>query len=362
MRATALICVTLLGAAFAQPMVNHLDPTAGDFLDFPLDSVKRAAFSAYQSGDYPVAARFYLEALRYDIGNSGDIYNLACCYGLLKQDSLAALYLKRAFRAGFDDVGHVKRDPDFDSVRASPVFSAVVDSAAEEAKRRAAARGSEFDVTAQTFQPCYVHLPDGYDSTKSYPLVIGLHGYGSNPEQFARVYERAGRPGFIFAVLRAPYALNAGKELGYSWTTWSESDSTVQKRSLWFSTDYVAEAAAQLAARYPTTGTWLLGFSQGCGMAYVAGIKHPSLFKGIIGFGGGLDTLNFAAADYAAAKGLKVFAAHGKEDRVVEYRYGTTTRDFLKRKGFNVTFVDFKGGHTVAEEPLKQAVKWMGVK
>jgi hypothetical protein len=34
MRATALICVTLLGAAFAQPMVNHLDPAAGDFPDW----------------------------------------------------------------------------------------------------------------------------------------------------------------------------------------------------------------------------------------------------------------------------------------------------------------------------------------
>jgi predicted esterase len=351
--------VLLTAIAGAQPAMNELDPTAGNFLDFPLDSVSRAANSAYQAAHYNEAARLYLTALEHDVTNSGDIYNLACCYGLLKQDSLAALYLKRAFQAGFDDIGHVKVDPDFDSVRTRPVFASAIDSLAAIADSARAQAGAQVDIEAQCLVPGYVRLPADYDSSRAYPLVIGLHGYGATPKSFAKLYERAGNPELIFVCLQAPYAFGAGRDLGYSWSTWNRDDSTVEQRSSILSGDFVVAAAKRLSSRFKTSGTWLLGFSQGCFMAYRTGIGHHELFKGIMCFGGGLDTMSFGATDYAAAKGLKIFAAHGKEDRVVEYRYGTTTRDFLKRKGYDVTFVDFKGGHTVPEQQLKQAVKWM---
>jgi phospholipase/carboxylesterase len=354
--------VTLATVAVAQPAVNELDPRAGDYLDFPLDSARSAANAAYQEARYNQAARLYLTALQYNITNASDIYNLACCYGLLKQDTLAALYLRRAFRAGFDDIGHVKRDPDFDSIRTRPAFSAVVDSLAAEADSASARAGKQVDIEATCIVPGYIQLPADYDSTRAYPLVIGLHGYGADPKSFARLYERAGSPGLIFVCLQAPYPFAAGRDLGYSWTTWSKDDTLVGRRSAVLSGDFVAGAARRLSAQYRTNGTWLLGFSQGCGMAYRTGIAYHDLFKGILCFGGGLDTTSFTADEYAAARSLQVFAAHGKEDRVVKFEYGTTARGFLKRQGFNVTFVEFKGGHAVPEEPLKKAVRWIGVK
>ena len=357
-----LIAIALASLVWAQPAMNELDPTAGNSLDFPLDSVSRAANAAYQATRYNEAARLYLTALEHDISNSGDIYNLACCYGLLKQDSLAALYLRRAFRAGFDDVGHVRQDPDFDSVRTRPVFAALVDSISAAADSADARSGTQIAIEATSYIPGYVRLPAGYDSARAYPLVIGLHGYGSDPKSFLRLYERAGSPEVIYTCLQAPYAFGAGRDLGYSWSTWNQDDSTVDQRSGKLSSDYIADAARKLGARYKTRGTWLLGFSQGCFMAYRTGIGHPDLFKGIVCFGGGLDTTNFGPADYAAAKGLRVFASHGKEDRVVEFKYGTTTRDFLRRRGINVTWAEFKGGHTVPEQQLRQAVKWMDAK
>jgi predicted esterase len=355
----AIVLVVLTTSAGAQPAVNELDPTAGNFLDFPLDSVSRAANSAYQAARYNEAARLYLSALAHDITNSNDIYNLACCYGLLKQDSLAALYLRRAFHAGFDDIGHVKVDPDFDSVRTQPVFAFVVDSLSALADSSQAQAGTQVDIEAECLIPGYVRLPADYDSSRAYPLVIGLHGYGASPKSFSKLYERAGKPEIIFVCLQAPYAFGAGRDLGYSWTTWNRNDSTVEQSSARLSGDFIVAAAKKLTSRFRTNGTWLLGFSQGCFMAYRTGIGHHDLFKGIMCFGGGLDTTNFSPADYSSAKGLKVFAAHGKEDRMVEFKYGMSTRDFLKRKGYAVTWAEFKGGHTVPEQQLKQAVKWM---
>ena len=154
----AMVLVVLAAMAGAQPAVNELDPTAGNFLDFPLDSVSRAANSAYQAAHYNEAARLYLSTLEHDVTNSNDIYNLACCYGLLKQDSLAALYLKRAFRAGFDDIGHVKVDPDFDSVRTRPVFAAVAESVSALADSAQAQAGTQVDIEATCLVPSYVRL------------------------------------------------------------------------------------------------------------------------------------------------------------------------------------------------------------
>jgi phospholipase/carboxylesterase len=356
---TVIALAVLAAGAVAQPAVNELDPASGSFLDFPLDSVSRAANAAYQDARYNEAARLYLTALKRDITSSNDIYNLACCYGLLKQDSLATLYLRRAFRAGFDDIGHVQQDPDFDSVRTRPVFAALVDSLAAQAESTNTSAGTQVSIEANCLIPGYVRLPADYDSTRAYPLVIGLHGYGADPKSFAKLYERAGSPEMIYVCLQAPYAFGAGRDLGYSWSTWNRDDSTIGPRSARLSSDLIAEAARKLGDRYQTNGTWLLGFSQGCGMAYRTGIAYHDLFKGIICFGGGLDTTSFGPDDYTAAKGLKVFAVHGKEDRIVDYKYGTTTRDFLKRRGYKVTFVDFKGGHTVPEQQLRQTMKWV---
>jgi len=289
----SLFLSMLVAAALlpAKPATSELDPKAGDFLDFPLDSVMRAANAAYQSARYNEAARLYLQALQHDVTNSGDIYNLACCYGLLRQDTLAALYLRRAFRAGFDDLEHARQDPDFDSVRTSPVFSAVIDSllaVADSAHRKS---GRQVNLEPTCLLPGYVRLPRDYDSTRAYPLVIGLHGYGSNPKSFAGLYDRAGAPELIFVCLQAPYAFSAGRELGYSWSTRNHEDSTVAPGSVRAAEDYIAEAVRTLSARYRTNGAWLLGFSQGCGMAYRTGIRHHQLFRGIVCFGGGFDTL-----------------------------------------------------------------------
>ena len=60
-------------------------------------------------------------------------------------------------------------------------------------------KGKPLAVSAETFQTCYVRLPEGFDSTKTYPLLIGLHGVGGNAGSFAGLYERAGKPQLIYA-------------------------------------------------------------------------------------------------------------------------------------------------------------------
>jgi phospholipase/carboxylesterase len=271
------------------------------------------------------------------------------------------MYLGRAFRAGFDDIGHVAADPDFDSVRAGLHFVATVESAAAAAARRQTTAGIRVDVVTPTMLPCYVRLPDGWSPDSSYPLVVGLHGYGSNPEQFNSLYERAGRPRVIFASLRAPYPLNIGGEPGYSWSTWTDTDTAVGPASSQMSAEAVSRLVMELKMRYRAGDVYVLGFSQGAGLAYRVGLRFGFAVRGIICFGGSLDTTRLPMSDFmvAARDTLRVFIGHGREDRVIEVSAGRASRDFLKRFGVDVTYLEFAGGHAVPEDPLRKAFGWM---
>lgn len=351
--ALAILTTALPAAAGPAP----LDPKAGAFLDLNLDSLTRRAFEAYQQGDYLEAARRYLDLLRHDITNAGEIYNLACCYGLLGEPELAGRYLARAFGAGYDDLDHARRDPDFELVADNAAFRRVIDSLARAAGDRDRAAGTRTLIAARSYLACQVKLPLDFDPRKRYPLVVGLHGFGSNHESFTGLWSRFGAdPQFIYACPQGPYPV-AGRAPGFSWYTDADSATWPSVRTA--SEEYVLDVVRLLSARYRVSDVYLLGFSQGSGMAWAAGLRHPRHFRGLLCFGGALDTGWVRPADIEAGSRLRIFIAHGQDDRVVEYEHGIRARDLLTRNGYDVTFLGFAGGHTVPIEAARKAAEWL---
>jgi phospholipase/carboxylesterase len=360
LKPTLALLLSLLSFVAAQP-VDPLDPAAVEFLKADPAPIGRRADSCYQAKDYTGAARLYLEALRSGARDAGTIYNLACCYGLLDRAGLAARAIERAARAGFRDLDHARNDPDFALVRDSAVFAAAIESIAVGLVRDSVALGRLQYFSAGTYLPCRVLLPEGYDSTKSCRLVVGLHGYGATAESFAGLWSRFGTPGFIFAVPEAPYAYTEEPQLGYSWWPDRRTDSVVDESAGVRTDRYVVELARELGRRYRVSDIYLLGFSQGAGLSYQIGIRHPDVFRGIAPFGGWLDTTNVAAIDSAAGR-LRVLIGHGREDQVIPYEKGTSARDFLKRHGYKVRLFDFAGGHRVPAELCREFSKWLDEK
>ncbi|MFQ6000120.1 MAG: alpha/beta hydrolase, partial [Anaerolineae bacterium] len=127
-----------------------------------------------------------------------------------------------------------------------------------------------------------------------------------------------------------------------------------------------------LARRHDIDEVYLMGFSQGAILAYLTGIKHHRVFRGIIclsgpgllaplvnPFAGPFNPAWLAEEFIQDAGELRVFMTHGKDDQV-PYELGTRSRDILLKHGYDVTFRDFDGGHTLPpEEILAQIVKWI---
>ncbi|MFQ5906518.1 MAG: hypothetical protein ACE5JA_08090 [bacterium] len=331
----------------------------GDFLDIDLTAYQKKAYEAYNSTDYETAARYNLAFLRYNVRDANSIYNLACCYGLLGKASLAAKYLERAVRAGFGDIEHMRGDPDFDKVRGRRIFDETVDSIALRIEGKEKLAGKVLHVGAPALFKCRIRLPENYDSTLTYPLVVALHGLGSNPDRFITLWEKMGEPELIFASPQAPYAFSVGGGVGYSWGIRVSGDEELWEKASAMTEEYIVEAVQNLSKHYKADRVYLLGFSQGCAFAYGAGVKHHSLFDGLICFGGWLDTDWLTEEAVRAARGLKVFIAHGKDDRVVKYEEGIKAKEILENHGWSVTFRDFRGGHRVPAEAARQAAEWI---
>jgi phospholipase/carboxylesterase len=342
-------------ADFSEPeSIDIYRSDAGSFLDTDLRELATRAFNAYNAQQYELAAKYYLALLRRDITNTGSIYNLACCYGLLGRDTLAASYLAKAVRAGFEDLEHAKEDPDFDRVRDKEIFASLMDSVAVEFKKKKEASGTEIYVRSPAYFKCYVHLPEDYEATRAYPLLVGLHGYGGNPERFMTLWERFSGHQFIFASPQAPYAFFPGRELGYSWNL-----PQVGEDALLNVEEYVKTVVAELKRQHKVSNTYIFGFSQGCATTYFVGIRNPKLFKGLVCFGGWLDEELLNEETLEDGKRLRVFMAHATDDRVVPYEAAIRARELLENHGYDVTFCGFRGGHSTPEAQLEEAEKWM---
>jgi predicted esterase len=340
--------------------IDPLAPGALEGLEFDAAALEKQATLLYQGGSYMDAARAYLALLKRDPGNAAALYNLACCYGLLGKDERAGACLKLAAQAGWSDIDWAKNDPDFALVRGMPAFDQALSGLSASRAEKQAGLGELLHFTATSYLPCRVLLPQDYDPARTYSLIVGLHGYGDNHEHFTALRKKLGDIPVIFAVPEAPYPFPQGNETGYSWMEGGKDGSDEPwKEVVRLTEKYVLDVVAGLKQRYNIGEIYLLGFSQGCGLAYMVGLDNPDVFAGLICFGGWLDTDWLSDEQLARAKALRVFIGHGTEDRMVEFKAGEAARDKLQALGYDVTFFQFAGGHRVPEEATQAAAKWL---
>jgi predicted esterase len=355
MSAFALVMIL----AGASSPIDPFDPGTAAMFEVDLDSIKTAASQAYNAGEYEAAASLYLEALQYDIRSSGDIYNLACCFGLLGRDTLAATYLELSVQSGFSDIGWAAFDPDFDAVRSSPFFTETFERLASVLAAREAGAGFPAFATAEVMIPCRIHVPSEVSSGRPVDLVIGLHGYGGSADGFSALWARFSSPDFVFVAPEAPYVIAGGNPPGFSWSTGSPIDSLAEPASWQLSSNLVKSVIEQMRGRFNIDEIYILGFSQGCSLAYTAGLSANGLVDGIICFAGFLDESTLQAGALGGSDRPRIFIAHGAADRIVDPSNSAEAEEVLTGLGYDVTYVTFDGGHQVPDSLLMEAQEWM---
>lgn len=104
----------------------------------------------------------------------------------------------------------------------------------------------------------------------------------------------------------------------------------------------------------------LMGFSQGCAMTLMTGLRAPQRLAGLAGLSGYLPLAGRLAAEASAAnRDVPVFLAHGSEDDIVVPERGEATRDALSALGYAVQWHTYPMPHSVCPEEVADLNRWL---
>jgi phospholipase/carboxylesterase len=185
-----------------------------------------------------------------------------------------------------------------------------------------------------------LYLPRGYKAGLIRPLIVWLHGAGGSSAGFdgsatARLADELG-----FIVL-APDSRE--------WT-WDLVLGTYGP-----DVDFVRQALAFTLAHAAVDKNriGLAGFSDGASYALSLGISNSDVFQWIMAFSPGV------MRPVAAPGRPRFFISHGRSDPTMPI--DVTSRRFvprLKGLGYDVTYREFDGRHTLPPEILREAFEW----
>ncbi|MEO8153114.1 MAG: carboxylesterase [Rhizobacter sp.] len=198
--------------------------------------------------------------------------------------------------------------------------------------------------------------------------VIVLHGLGDSGHGFAPVAEELdlsalGPVRFVLPhAPERPVTINGG----YVMRAWydilapdlvRQEDEAGLRQS---QADIEALIARENARGIASSRIVLAGFSQGCAMALLAGLRHCERLAGVAGLSGYLPLAATTAAERSEAnRDVPLFLAHGTQDPVVHYPRGVASRDALVALGYRVEWHEYPMPHSVCAEEIGDLNRWL---
>lgn len=198
--------------------------------------------------------------------------------------------------------------------------------------------------------------------------IIVLHGLGADGNDFVPVAQQldlsaVGPVRFVFphAPVR-PVTINGGYRMR-AWYDILGADLVRREDEpgLRESAEHVqALLNREAALGIPPARTVLMGFSQGCAMTLMAGLRAPQRLAGLAGLSGYLPLADTTAAERSAANAdVPIFLAHGNADPIVVPERGRATRDLLQRMGYPVQWHEYPMEHSVSLEEIEDLNAWL---
>jgi phospholipase/carboxylesterase len=124
--------------------------------------------------------------------------------------------------------------------------------------------------------------------------------------------------------------------------------------------DVHALIAREVARGVPARRIVLAGFSQGCAVTLLAGLRYPERLAGLAGMSGYLPLAQTTAAEREGANhDVPIFLAHGRGDGVVPIARGEQSRDALQALGHDVEWHDYPMEHSVCIEEVQALDRWL---
>jgi phospholipase/carboxylesterase len=191
------------------------------------------------------------------------------------------------------------------------------------------------------------------------PLLLLLHGYGSNEEDLMSLALQLDQRFFAVSA-RAPYPLSFG---GSAWCLLSETadglsfDMDEAQSSLLLVEKLIDEAIE--AYDLDPAQVYVMGFSQGAALALTLALNNPDKVAGAVVMSGKYLEPLISLSDPKRLEGKSIFVAHGLSDDVLPIAEGRLIRDKLSETPVALSFHEYLMGHTVSVESFYDIAGWL---
>ena len=200
--------------------------------------------------------------------------------------------------------------------------------------------------------------------------IVVLHGLGADGHDFVPVAQAmdlsaAGPVRFVFpsAPVR-PVTINGGYEMRAWYDIFPpgpDGSRREDESGLRESQAIVQQLLEREAQRgVPPARTVLMGFSQGCAMTLLTGLRVPERLAGLVALSGYLPLATTTAREISEpGRKVPVFMAHGEFDDIVAPARGEAARDALSALGGAVDWRTYPMGHEVCMEEIADLNAWL---
>jgi phospholipase/carboxylesterase len=195
---------------------------------------------------------------------------------------------------------------------------------------------------------CYIEVTSG--AAADAPLVIGLHGRGSNAEDLAGLAP-ALDPRWRYLFPQAPHPFPGGVPGAFSWYEPIPTDPAGMARARETLVRFLAATHARLGVGPGRSA--LFGFSQGAAMTLDAGLRAAPPYAALVAMSGYLPESDDLPAVLAAAHDRTLLLIHGVADPVLDVRQARRARQLLEANGLTPEYHEFPMGHEINEVALQ---------
>ena len=111
--------------------------------------------------------------------------------------------------------------------------------------------------------------------------------------------------------------------------------------------------AREVERGIPAERIVLMGFSQGCAMTLLTGLRQKQRLAALVGLSGYLPLADSTASERSADnQHTLIFMAHGQDDPVVPIERALASRDLLRSLGYTVDWHEYPMPHSVCPEEI----------
>jgi phospholipase/carboxylesterase len=196
---------------------------------------------------------------------------------------------------------------------------------------------------------------------ESNPLLLLLHGYGSNEADLFSFASELPEDYYIVSA-RAPYDLQYGSYAWYAINFDADENKFSDHEQAKVSRDLIGTFIDELVANYPIdkNSITLIGFSQGAILSYGVALSNPKKIKNVIGLSGYVSEpilkQGFENNDFST---LGVFASHGTVDQVIPIEWARKSDNFLTQTNIAHTYKEYPIGHGISPQVFFDFTTWL---